>query len=124
MEAIKICASCGREVEWRRKWANCWEEVRFCSDRCRRAKPVGDDAALEMIIIQLLKERAHGKTICPSEAARRHFGEDSWRGEMKRTRQAARRLVASGQIEILQQGRVVDPSTARGPIRLRLTRRT
>jgi hypothetical protein len=32
---------------------------------------------------------------------------------------AARRLAASGDVELTQQGRVVDPSTARGPIRIR-----
>ncbi|TVQ51601.1 MAG: DUF2256 domain-containing protein, partial [Spirulina sp. DLM2.Bin59] len=20
---------------WRKKWATCWEEVKYCSDRCR-----------------------------------------------------------------------------------------
>lgn len=38
---------------------------------------------------------------------------------MEPTRQAARRLVAAGEVEITQQGRVVDPSTAKGPIRIR-----
>ncbi|MFZ9291925.1 MAG: DUF2256 domain-containing protein [Ilumatobacteraceae bacterium] len=33
----KVCASCGREYEWRRKWARDWPSVRYCSDRCRRA---------------------------------------------------------------------------------------
>ncbi|MFM9112416.1 MAG: DUF3253 domain-containing protein, partial [Actinomycetota bacterium] len=32
---------------------------------------------------------------------------------------AARRLVVTGEVEITQGGRVVDPSTAKGPIRLR-----
>ena len=32
------------------------------------------------------------------------------------------RLVDQGQVEITQAGRVVDPSTAKGPIRIRLTR--
>ncbi|MDA0255338.1 MAG: DUF2256 domain-containing protein [Planctomycetota bacterium] len=32
----KACAACGRPFEWRRKWARCWEQVRYCSDRCRR----------------------------------------------------------------------------------------
>ena len=32
---------------------------------------------------------------------------------------AARRLVDRGEVEILQGGRVVDPSTAKGPIRIR-----
>ncbi|MDR9878500.1 DUF2256 domain-containing protein [Pseudomonas allii] len=23
---------------WRKKWARCWEEDRYCSERCRRTK--------------------------------------------------------------------------------------
>ena len=55
----------------------------------------------------------------PSEAARAVGGED-WRPLMEPTRRAARRLVAAGDLVITQGGRVVDPSTAKGPIRLRL----
>ncbi|MBS9404892.1 DUF2256 domain-containing protein [Halomonas sp. TRM85114] len=32
----KICLECERDFVWRRKWARCWDEVRFCSERCRR----------------------------------------------------------------------------------------
>ena len=35
----KICEACGRAFTWRRKWARCWEEVRFCSQRCRSSHP-------------------------------------------------------------------------------------
>ena len=49
---------------------------------------------------------------------------DDWRPLMARCRSAARRLVASGRLEITQGGHVVDPSTARGPIRLRLPARS
>jgi hypothetical protein len=38
---------------------------------------------------------------------------------MDDARSAARRLVAAGAVEITQGGRVVDPSTAKGPIRIR-----
>ncbi|MHA6289198.1 DUF2256 domain-containing protein [Maricaulis sp. CAU 1757] len=31
----KICAVCGRPFSWRRKWASVWDEVRYCSQRCR-----------------------------------------------------------------------------------------
>ncbi|MEJ2534715.1 MAG: DUF2256 domain-containing protein [Gammaproteobacteria bacterium] len=31
----KTCAVCGRPFEWRRKWADVWDEVRYCSKRCR-----------------------------------------------------------------------------------------
>jgi hypothetical protein len=41
---------------------------------------------------------------------------------MEPARRAARRLVAAGEVEIVQGGRVVDPSTAKGPIRIRRVR--
>ncbi len=31
----KPCAACGRPFAWRKKWAKVWEEVLYCSDRCR-----------------------------------------------------------------------------------------
>ncbi len=31
----KICASCGLPFAWRKKWAKNWDEVKYCSDRCR-----------------------------------------------------------------------------------------
>ena len=31
----KPCATCGRPFTWRKKWAKVWDEVRYCSDRCR-----------------------------------------------------------------------------------------
>ncbi|WP_084621437.1 DUF2256 domain-containing protein [Luteibacter yeojuensis] len=41
----KICASCGRPFSWRRKWARDWEQVRYCSERCRRTKGKQGDKA-------------------------------------------------------------------------------
>jgi hypothetical protein len=32
----KPCATCGRPFAWRKKWERVWDEVRYCSDRCRR----------------------------------------------------------------------------------------
>ena len=32
----KRCERCGRPFAWRKKWAKVWEQVRFCSDRCKR----------------------------------------------------------------------------------------
>ncbi|MGC6425484.1 MAG: DUF3253 domain-containing protein [Akkermansiaceae bacterium] len=114
----KSCSTCGRVIEWRKKWSDCWAEVRYCSDSCRSNKPGKLDHALESAILKLLSQGASGATICPSEAARAVFSGDRWRDEMERTRQAARRLVAQGKINILQKGRIIDPSTAKGPIRL------
>ncbi len=118
----KTCATCGRAFQWRRKWARCWDEVKHCSKRCRDRRPGDDGAKLEQEILKLLDRRAREATICPSEAARSVFGEDGWREQMEATRQAARRLVARGEIEITQRGKAVDPTTAKGPIRLRSMR--
>jgi len=35
----KPCVACGRPMSWRRSWAKNWDEVKFCSERCRRAAP-------------------------------------------------------------------------------------
>jgi hypothetical protein len=118
----KTCATCGRTMTWRKAWAKNWDEVKFCSDRCRSHKPKQLDLDLEKTILQLLAVRGEGKTICPSEAARALAGDDpaAWQPLMEPTRAAARRLVAAGSIVITQGGHIVDPSTAKGPIRLRL----
>lgn len=117
----KACGSCGRTMVWRAKWASNWDEVRYCSDRCRRRKLQPADAALEVAIRSLLNASARGSTICPSEAAR-SVDPAGWRDLMEPARAAARRLVAAGEVEITQGGRVVDPSTCKGPIRIRRSR--
>jgi hypothetical protein len=105
---------------WRASWAKNWDTVRYCSDRCRRRKVTEVDRELERTILDLLASRSGGATICPSEAARA-VAED-WRLLMEPARSAARRLVVVGRVEITQGGQVVDPSTAKGPIRIRSVR--
>jgi hypothetical protein len=34
----KICVFCGRPFNWRKKWEKVWDEVKYCSDRCRGSK--------------------------------------------------------------------------------------
>ncbi len=114
----KTCAACGREIAWRKKWARDWEAVRFCSSACRSRRTTPTDDALEASVLALLSTRARGATICPSEAARQ-VGSEDWRALMEPARAAARRLVAAGEIDIVQGGQVVDGSSAKGPIRLR-----
>ena len=119
----KICKTCGRAFEWRKKWEKDWDGVKYCSDACRGKKPGEGDAALEAAILELLADRGRDKTICPSEAAKLVGGKDErpgWEGLMEPARAAARRLVAQGRIVITQGGKVVDPSTAKGAIRLKL----
>ncbi|MEM7622205.1 MAG: DUF2256 and DUF3253 domain-containing protein [Planctomycetota bacterium] len=132
--APKSCAVCGREIQWRKKWERDWEAVKYCSKSCRSRGVSKTDEMLEASILLLLRARVAGGSICPSEAARAVIDEsrhdrgagasdsDGWRSLMEAARMAARRLVGRGEVEITQRDRVVDPSTAKGPIRIRLTR--
>lgn len=35
---VKICAACGRPMVWRKAWEKVWDEVKYCSDACRKKK--------------------------------------------------------------------------------------
>ncbi|NJR40050.1 MAG: DUF2256 domain-containing protein [Leptolyngbyaceae cyanobacterium CSU_1_4] len=41
----KICLVCQRPFTWRKKWEDCWDEVKYCSERCRRHRAQGSDRA-------------------------------------------------------------------------------
>ena len=34
----KVCPVCQRPFAWRKKWAKTWDEVRYCSDACRKRR--------------------------------------------------------------------------------------
>lgn len=34
----RLCVTCQRPFTWRRKWAKDWDEVKYCSDRCRQQR--------------------------------------------------------------------------------------
>lgn len=122
MTDTKVCRSCGRVMTWRKAWARSWDEVRYCSAACRRRGVSPTDVRLEEAILSLLAERPGAATICPSEAARAVGGADeaAWRELMEPARRAARRLAEAGRVTITQAGHPVDPSTAKGAVRIRL----
>jgi hypothetical protein len=41
----RTCAACGLPFAWRKKWAKVWDEVKYCSDRCRGVAKVKKPAA-------------------------------------------------------------------------------
>jgi hypothetical protein len=36
----KVCATCNLPFEWRKKWARDWENVKYCSEKCKSAKVI------------------------------------------------------------------------------------
>ncbi len=80
-----------------------------------------DAARLREIMLELARQRGTERTLCPSEVAR-HCGGDDWRALMPTVHETTRQLWRARQIEVLQRGRPVDPTEARGPVRIRLAR--
>ncbi|MBD2462755.1 DUF3253 domain-containing protein [Oscillatoria sp. FACHB-1407] len=79
-----------------------------------------DRTTIRQHLLAKVRQRGLEKTICPSEVAR-DLGGDDWRLLMETVRQVGAELVTEGAIAALQKGRVVDPLTAKGPIRFRVT---
>lgn len=75
---------------------------------------------LESSIRALAQHRGPHSSVCPSDAARA-VGSSGWRELMDDARAAARRLARSGDVEITQRGKAVDPGGDwSGPIRIRI----
>ncbi|MFK7738489.1 MAG: DUF2256 domain-containing protein [Pirellulaceae bacterium] len=34
----KVCQACGRPFTWRKKWKSCWDQVKYCSERCKQSR--------------------------------------------------------------------------------------
>ena len=125
----KICNTCGRPFAYRKDLAQDWDIIKFCCEACRNQKATASSSELEQAIFTLLAERGPGKTVCPSEAAKlvagdprskSHSARRDWEALMEPARIAARHLAAQNKLIVTQHNKVVDPATARGPIRLRL----
>ena len=78
-----------------------------------------DDQAFDFKddILTLLHDRGANKTICPSEVLPPDLKQD--KVMMEHVRRSARLLAAENKIEITQSGKVVDPTSFKGPIRLK-----
>lgn len=100
-------------MDYRKKWTDNWDAIKYCSKACRRNRVPRDNMAR---ILSLLTMRDPGKSICPSEilAAEDKKNQQS----MERVRDAARLLAHEGSVVITQKGKVIDPANFKGPIRL------
>ncbi len=37
---FKFCIVCNRKFSWRKKWVSDWENVKYCSNKCKKFKAV------------------------------------------------------------------------------------
>ena len=35
---FKLCVVCGLPLSWRKQWSDEWDNVKYCSQRCRKNK--------------------------------------------------------------------------------------
>lgn len=71
--------------------------------------------------MDLLKTTGFDKSTCPFDVL--PLEEKSNKAKMELVRASARLLVVEGRIQIFQAGKVIDPSTAKGPIRIKMVRK-
>lgn len=76
-----------------------------------------EDMVIAACVLEMARDRGPGKTICPSEVARRLDPED-WQTLMPRVRAAAAKLADAQKVRVTQGGIEVDAVTASGPIRI------
>lgn len=66
----------------------------------------------------LLATRGRGKTICPSEVARR-LDSEHWRDHLKDVHDVVDIMIKNGLIMITQKGKETDPSKRKGAYRIK-----
>jgi hypothetical protein len=76
------------------------------------------DTRIAALLLSLAQARGHGRSFCPSEAARALTPD--WRPLMPAVRRVAANLQAQGALAVTQKGRPVALLQAKGPIRLTL----
>lgn len=121
----KNCLWCYRPFEFRKKWADTWDEVKFCSDSCRienkSKKSQAQRLQIETAILEGTRARKP-KSLCPSEIAREIFnglGLEDWRPLMEPIRQVCRKLHLNKKIVITQKDVPIKELNFKGPIRIR-----
>ena len=77
-----------------------------------------DPSLISREIQLMLDLRGNGKTICPSEVARK-LDNRSWRDYMENVHEVVIAMVEAGSIIITQKGKPVDPLTRKGAYRIR-----
>jgi len=103
----KICIKCGRQISWRKKWERCWDEVKYCSQKCQRAKLGRKDELLERQIIDFLPNESVSFSHIFSEAPLEGYSKEE-------VRMALRRLKNKEVVKIIQGGRERQVSFIKG----------
>ncbi len=114
----KSCLSCGRSFTWRKSFAKNWEDVKYCSNTCRKRKLSKIDQQIENTILELLEAQTHPTPLRTDQVADfLDFRND--KNLLETIKRAARRLESKNFVIITQDGKRVDSSKAKGHLQIR-----
>lgn len=115
----KICDACGRAFSWRKRAARTWDQVRYCSRRCRGAGAYVPPESLLRDIVETLAQPAPGRawTVIALERALRSRGHTS-----TALRVALRGLVRDARVLALHDSQKIAPEHLQSTTSLRLMR--
>ncbi len=109
---FRHCAVCGLPFSWRSRWKDCWDEVRYCSQRCRRRKLRDSDQQLESQLLDLLR---HGRqSVSELESSVTGAAAMGIAPDRQSVRMALRRLCVKGAVRIPRPARTVDGMASDG----------
>jgi hypothetical protein len=111
----KICASCGRPMEWRKAWEKNWESIRYCSDSCRRDKFDKTSGSVRDAILAMVKVNGLKKPVAEAEVAQ-YLWQADWEKRLEEVRRVARQLHHAGLITIFQSGRPIKDLNFKGAV--------
>jgi len=112
---IKHCSSCGRPFEKQKRFEKNWDEIKYCSAKCRKERLETKQKDLEEFI---LKKLTTVTNICPSQIASELYGEEKMKQMMEPVRCACRRLQQAKRLKITQNKKPVTSLNFRGPVRI------
>ena len=115
---IKHCNSCGRPFNKQKRHEKNWDEIKYCSAKCRKERLETKQNELEEFILEKLTTVSN---ICPSQIALEIYGKETLRQMMEPVRCACRRLHLRKKIIITQSKRPIKDLNFRGPIRIKLS---
>ena len=112
---IKHCSSCGRPFEKQKRFEKNWDEIKYCSAKCRKERLESKQLELEEFILKKLQSVSN---ICPSQITTEFYGEEKMKQMMEPIRCACRRLHLANKLKITQKKKTVSSLNFRGPIRV------
>lgn len=101
----KMCAVCGLEMEWRKKWEKVWDEVKYCSDRCRtEIKRYGEEMfEMECALLKVIQPRSTVNEVI--DRIRLLKLKSGWETSRVRILQGVLRLKNTGRVRVQGKGK-------------------